>query len=309
MRASFRAAPTVTVTALVLAGALSVSGCSTGPSAAGGRSSVIRVVAAENFWGSIAAQLGGERVQVTSIITSPDADPHAYEATAADGRAVATADLTIVNGVGYDPWAADLAQANASSTRTDLNVGDVVGARAGDNPHRWYNPADVRAMVDRIVAGYQAIKPADADYFEQQKSTFTTTTLNEYDTLIADVKARYSGTPVGASESIFAMIAPALGLDVVTPPTFLTAVSAGTDPTAADKATIDRQISTRAIRVYVYNSQNATPDVQAQVDAAQARGIPVSAITETMTPATATWEQWQTAQLRQLRAALQAASP
>ena len=64
------------------------------------------------------------------------------------------------------------------------------------------------------------------------------------------------------------MLAPTLGLDLLTPPTFLKAISEGTDPTAADKATIDRQIAEKKIKVYVYNPQNATPDVQSQVDAA-----------------------------------------
>jgi zinc/manganese transport system substrate-binding protein len=300
---------TLALPALAATAALVLAGCSTapsGPAATGG--GPLRVVAAENFWGSIAAQLGGDKVQVTSIIASPDADPHDYEATASDGRSVATADMTIVNGVGYDTWASDLAAANPSGTRTDLDVGDVVGAKAGDNPHRWYNPADVSKVVDAITADYQAKDPADSAYYDQQKAAFAGTAMKDYDALVAGIKAKYSGTPIGASESIVSMIAPALGLDVLTPPDFLTAVSEGTDPTAADKSTIDTQISTGAIKVYVYNSQNATPDVQAQVDAAKAKGIPVSTITETMTPATASWEDWQSAQLTALQAALDKAA-
>ena len=300
---------TLVLPALAVAATLTLTGCSTAPPAAGtagGRT--LQVVAAENFWGSIAAQLGGDQVQVTSIITSPDADPHSYEATASDGRSVAGADLTVVNGVGYDTWASDLAAANPSGTRTDLDVGAVVGARAGDNPHRWYNPDDVRRVVDAITADLQAKDPAHSAYFDQQKAAFTGTALKDYDTVVASIRAKYTGTPIGASESIVSMVAPALGLDVRTPPDFLTAISEGTDPTAADKATIDAQIRSGAIKVYVYNAQNATPDVQAQVDAAKAKGIPVSTITETMTPATASWEDWQTAQLTALEAALDRAA-
>ncbi len=261
-------------------------------------------MAAENFWGSIAAQLGGEHVQVTNIIDNPDADPHDYEATASDGRAIASADLVLINGVGYDAWATRLAAANPSSARTDLTVGDVVGVADGGNPHCWYNPDDVQRVVDRIVVEYKKIDPTDSTYFDAQKSTFETTATADYQAVIADIKARYAGTPVGASESIFAMIAPALGLDLVTPPDFLKAISQGSDPTAADKSTIDAQIQQKLIKLYVYNSQNATPDVQRQIDEAKAAGVPVSAITETMTPATASWEAWQTAQLVALRAAL-----
>ena len=288
---------------------LALAACSASPAPTSGApqsaaGSVIQVVAAENFWGSVAAQLGGSHVQVTSIIDSPDADPHDYEPTAADGRAIAAADLVVINGVGYDTWATKLSAANPNPDRTDLTVGELVGVAEGGNPHRWYNPDDVTKVVDQLTADYKRISPGDASYFDAQRTAFLTTGIAGYKAVIADIKARYGGTPVGASESIFAMIAPALGLDLITPPSFLKAISEGTDPTAGDKATIDAQIAGKKIKVYVYNSQNATPDVQAQIAAAKAQGIPVSTITETMTPATASWQQWQTAQLVALRDAL-----
>jgi zinc/manganese transport system substrate-binding protein len=296
--------------ALALAG-LTLAGCSTTPvsgAASGGSGTVVSVVAAENFWGSLAAQLGGDHVKVTNIINSPDADPHDYEPTAADGRAIATAGLTIINGVGYDAWATKLAAANPAPNRTDLTVGDLVGAKDGDNPHRWYNPDNVRTVVDRITADLKKADPADAAYFDTQRETVLTTNLKSYFDTIAEIKAKYAGTPVGASESIFAMLAPALGLDLRTPPAFLTAISEGTDPSAGDKTTIDRQIDQKQIKVYVYNSQNATPDIQQQVKAAQARSIPVTTITETLTPAGASFQQWQVAQLTALQQALHQAT-
>jgi zinc/manganese transport system substrate-binding protein len=296
--------------ALALAG-LTLAGCSTTPvsgAASGGSGTVVSVVAAENFWGSLAAQLGGDHVKVTNIINSPDADPHDYEPTAADGRAIATAGLTIINGVGYDAWATKLAAANPAPNRTDLTVGDVVGAKDGDNPHRWYNPDNVRTVVDRITADLKKADPADAAYFDTQRETVLTTNLKSYFDTIAEIKAKYAGTPVGASESIFAMLAPALGLDLRTPPAFLTAISEGTDPSAGDKTTIDRQIDQKQIKVYVYNSQNATPDIQQQVKAAKARSIPVTVITETLTPAGASFQDWQVAQLDALRQALHQAT-
>jgi zinc/manganese transport system substrate-binding protein len=298
---------------VLTAASLTLTGCSSSTSAttaggSGSASKILQVVAAENFWGSIAAQLGGEHVKVTNIINSPDADPHDYEATPADGRAIAGADLVLINGVGYDTWATKLAAANPVPNRAELTVGDLVGAPAGGNPHRWYNPADVTTVINALVAQYTKLDPTDAAYFEQQKQTFETTTLSDYTSTIAAIKADYSGTPVGASESIFAMIAPALGLNLITPPGFLTAISEGTDPTAADKATIDAQLTGKKIKVYVYNSQNATPDVQTQIAEAKAAHIPVTTITETLTPATASWQQWQTAQLTALRTALATAT-
>jgi zinc/manganese transport system substrate-binding protein len=287
-----------------VAALLAIAGCSTASSAEPPSSRVLRVVAAENFWGSIAAQLGGSHVSVINIIHSPDADPHDYEPTTNDGRRIATADLVIVNGIGYDPWASKIAKANHTSGQVDLTVGDLVGVPDGGNPHRWYNPDDVQKVVDQVTADYIKLEPSHAAYFAYKKAQFDTSATAAYHAVIAQIKASYAGTPVGASESIFAMIAPALGLDLITPPDFLKAVSEGNDPTVADKATIDAQIKNRQIKVYVYNSQNATPDIQAQVKEAQAAGIPVTTITETLTPATASWEEWQTRQLDALRDAL-----
>jgi zinc/manganese transport system substrate-binding protein len=296
-----------TLLALALAGCSTRSGTAAGASGSSG-SSVVNVVAAENFWGSLAGQLGGTHAKVTSIINSPDADPHDYEATAADGRAMAGAGLAIVNGVGYDAWADKLIDANPAGGRTVLNVGALVGVKDGGNPHRWYSPDDVRKVVDQITADYKKLDPADSTFFDQQHETVLKTNLKGYFAAIDVIRAKYAGTPVGASESIFALIAPALGLKLLTPESFLNAITEGTDPTAADKATIDAQIKNKQIKVYVYNSQNATPDVQAQVNAAKAAGIPVATITETLTPAGASFQDWQVAQLNTLKQALAQAS-
>ena len=286
---------------------LVLTGCSTASSAGvgadPGTSRVLKVVAAENFWGSIASQLGGTQVKLTSIIASPDADPHEYEPTATDGRSIATADLVLVNGLGYDTWASKLAEANPTPHRRTLDVGQLLNLPADANPHRWYDPADVATVAAQITANYKQADPADSAYFDEQHAAFTTG-LAGYHAAIADVETRYAGTTVGASESIFAVLAPALGLNLQTPPSFLIAISQGAEPTAADKTTIDRQISTKAITVYVYNSQNATPDIQAQIDAARANRIPVAAITETMPAGAQSWQQWQTDQLTVLRDAL-----
>ncbi|MGG2464785.1 metal ABC transporter solute-binding protein, Zn/Mn family [Streptomyces sp. RGM 3693] len=286
--------------------ACSTSSAKTGNAAAsgGGSGKTIQVMAGENFWGSIASQLGGSHVKVTSIITNPDTDPHDYEPTAADGRAVAGAQYAIVNGIGYDAWADKLLASNPASGRKELKVGDLVGVKPGGNPHRWYSPADVHKVIEKITADYKKLDPADAASFDQQKATFETKTLAGYNKLIADIKAKYAGTPIGASESIVTPLSEGLGLKMLTPETFLDAMSEGSDPTAKDKATIDQQITGKQIKVYVYNSQNSTPDVQAQVKAAKAAGIPVATVTETLAPAGATFQQWQTTQLQGIEQAL-----
>jgi len=293
---------------------LMLASCSTSSpttSAAAGASAAdkpITVVTTINAWGSIAAQLGGTRVQETSLITNPATDPHAYEPTPTDARVVAGAGVVIENGIGYDSWAAKMLAANPVPGRTVLDVGELVGIADGGNPHRWYSPTDVRAVVDQITTDYAKTDPADEGYFQQRKSAFLTTGLATYNDLIAQIRAKYTGVKVGASESIFSPLAQALGLDLVTPASFLTAISQGTDVSAADKATIDKQISSKQIKVYVFNSQNSTPDVAAQVTAAKSQAIPVAAVTETLSPANATFQQWQSAQLQQLATALRQAT-
>jgi zinc/manganese transport system substrate-binding protein len=283
-----------------------LAGCASVGSAAPG--SRPNVVTAENVWGSIASQLGGDRVSVTSIIDNPNADPHDYEPTTEDARAMASANFVIENGVGYDPWAQRLVDANPVSGRDVLDVGTLVGEPTEGNPHRWYSPSDVQQVIDAITSEYQKLEPTEASYFDQQRSTFETSGLAQYHALISRIKTRYAGTPIGASESIFALIAPALGLNLITPPAFLTAISEGTEPTAEDKAAIDHQISAQEIKVYVYNSQNATPDVQRQIDEAMAANIPITTITETLFPAGASFQAWQVAQLQALAAALHEAT-
>jgi zinc/manganese transport system substrate-binding protein len=291
--------------AALLVVAAAAAGCGSGSSASTGSSSgKIQVAAAENFWGSIASQLGGNKVAVTSIITNPDTDPHTYQPTASDGRAIAAAQMVMYNGIGYDPWAPKLVAANSGSHPTVLNVGQLVGIPDGGNPHRWYSPDNVQSVISTITGDYKQVDPKDAAYFDSQNQAFETTGLGQYNQLISQIKSRYSGVPVGASESIFVPMAQALGLNLLTPDSFLTAISEGTEPTAQDKATIDSQIKNHQIKVYVYNSQNSTPDVQAQVKEAKAAGIPVTTITETLDPASSTFQAWQVRQLQGIANAL-----
>ena len=287
--------------ALIVA-VLLVMGC--GSNSSGSSGSGLKVVAAENFWGSIARQLGGTKVSVTSIISNPATDPHDYEPTAKDARNIAGAAYVIENGVGYDGWLGKLVSANHSSNQRVLNIGDLLGLKNGDNPHRWYSPDDVQKVIAQITSDYKLADAADAAYFDQQRATFERDALAKYSGLVTQIRQRYSGVPVGASESIFTPLAQALGLKLLTPASFLDAISEGSDPTAGDKATCDQQIKEHQIKVYVYNSQNATPDVKRLNEAAEAAGIPIATVTETLTPAGASFEEWMVDELRGIEAAL-----
>ncbi len=304
-KSRFGMAAALALAAFGIVAALAGCGGSAPGATAPGR---IEVTAAENFWGSIAAQLGGEKVAVSSVIVNPDTDPHSYEPTAADGIALARSEMAIVNGIGYDAWASKLLAANPSSARTVLDVGSLLGMKEGENPHQWYSPASVGRVIGQISADYERLDPRDASYFRERRRAFETAGLAEYDRLRAEIRSRFGGVPVGYSESIFQPLGESLGLKLLTPYSFAKAIAEGTDVSAQDKETVDRQAETRAIAVWVYNSQNATPDVQRVNQLARAAHVPVTTVTETLAPASDTFEQWQSAQLRNLISALHRAT-
>jgi len=294
--------------AVLLAGLCLLAGCGgSSTSTAGTGDGRLHVVAAENFWGSIASQLGGDKVALKSIIVNPSTDPHSYEPTASDGVALAGSQLAIVNGLGYDRWASRLIAANPSS-RVVLDVGQVLGLKDGENPHQWYAPGSVARVIGAISAAYKRADPKDAAYFDSQRTAFETQGLAQYNLLRSEIRSRYAGVPVGYSESIFQPLAQDLHLRLLTPYSFAKAIAEGTDVSAADKQTVDAQAQRRELAVWVYNGQNATPDVQRVNKLARTAGIPITTLTETLSPASATFEQWQAAELSSLLAALHRAT-
>jgi zinc/manganese transport system substrate-binding protein len=297
--------------ALALLAALAALGCNrSGPAAIvhAGSGPAFTVVVAENFWGSVAGQLAGDRARVQSIIVNPATDPHSYQPTAADARAIARANMVIVNGVGYDEWASQLLSASASPQRAVLDVGRALGLAGDANPHRWYFPADVHAVASLIASAFERIDPQDAGYFASRARAFQTVALARYDALRAEIRSRYAGVPVGYSESIFQGLGEDLHLRLLTPYGFVKAVAEGTDVTAQDKQTVDEQARRREIAVWVLNSQNVTPDVERVTALAREHGIPVATVTETLEPANDTFEQWQSAQLQRLLESLRRAT-
>ena len=264
----------------------------------------VALVAAEDFWGSLARQVGGEHADVTSVISDPAVDPHDYEPKPSDAAAVARAEVAVVNGIGYDGWMEQLLAASRSASRRVVAVGDVVGVDEGGNPHQWYSPSSVHAVIDAITDALQQADPANAGYFDARRRALRADGLQRYDDLLTQIKNQYRNATIGASESIVAPLAAELGLELITPASFLDAVSEGNEPTARDKVTVDRQITTRQISALVFNSQNATPDVTALVERAKEAGIPVVAVTETLSPKGATFQDWQAGQLEALARAL-----
>lgn len=287
------------VAAALLAFAAACSG--TGPS--NGSGGVLKVVAAENFWGSIATQLGGSHASVLSIVTDPNADPHEYPSNTNDSKAISLADVVIVNGAGYDSWAVDMVGASRRSSRRVVNVADMLGKKDGDNPHFWYNPAWVAQVADRVTATFASADPADAPYFDQQRAALDAS-LGPYRARIAEIKQRFPGVKVGATESIFVYMAAALGLDLISPPAFMTAVAEGNEPAVPYVIQFESQVQQKQIKVLVYNVQTLSNTTTNIKHMAAAEDIPVAGVSETLQPESATFQEWQLSQLLALENAL-----
>ena len=282
---------------------IALAGC--GTPAASTSSTTLEVVAGENFWGNIAAQLGGAHVSVTSIVTNPNADPHDYESSPKDARAFATANYVVLNGAGYDDWASKLLAANPNQGRKVFTVADLLHKKPGDNPHFWYNPSWVDQVADRITADYQALDSADSSYFSQQRAAFRTA-LQPYHDRVAKIQSSLRGVPVGATESIFVYLASALGLNLISPPEFMQAVAEGNDPSAQTVAEFHDLVAGKKIKLLVYNVQTSTNITEDLKRLATDNGIPVVGISETLQPVGASFQEWQDAQLLTLQNALNA---
>ncbi|HEY4888543.1 MAG TPA: zinc ABC transporter substrate-binding protein [Candidatus Dormibacteraeota bacterium] len=265
----------------------------------------IVVIAAENFWGSIATQLGGSKVNVQSVVTDPNADPHEYETSTNDARAFADADLVILNGAGYDDWGRRLLDANPSAHRQVLDVAQLLGRKAGDNPHFWYEPGYIVKVADALTAHFRSIDTVDSSYFDQRRGDFGVA-LKPYEDKIASIKQRFGGTAIGSTESVFVYMANALGLNLITPAAFMDAVSQGNDPPVSSVAAFHDQIAANEIKVLVYNLQTATSVTTNLVQLAASRHIPSVGVSETG-PGSSTFEDWQLSQLDRLESSLASA--
>lgn len=263
----------------------------------------LQVVAGENFWGSLASQLGGTHVTVRSMVSDPNTDPHEYEASNADARVVATANYVVLNGAGYDGWGDKLLSANPNAGRKMLDVAHLLGKKAGDNPHFWYNPAYVNQVVVQMERDFAALDPADAAYFAQQLTSLQRS-LGKYQQHITAIKQKFGGTKVAATEDIFDYLAGATGLTVISPPAFIQAVAEGNDPSASSVATFQQQLLEKQPAVLVYNRQTITPLTTGMQNLAGNESIPTVAVTETIQPPDTPFQDWMDAQLKALETSL-----
>jgi len=294
----------------LLAGALGLAfaglagGVFAGASTAAATPAVVHVVAAENFWGNIAGQLGGSDVRVTSLITNPNADPHLFETNAAEAATLAQAQVVIENGAGYDTWMQSLLSADAGHPRIVVAASVLHVTGSDPNPHLWYDIPRVPAVAAAITAALVKAAPRDAPAFRADLARFDASLL-PIEATLATIKKDFHNVSVAYTERVPGYALALADLDVKTPPGFARSIEEGTDPGPADTLAMQQLITKHDINVLLYNVQTVTPVTSQMRTLAKQHGIPVVGVSETLPAGVRTYQQWQQSQLTQLLHALQ----
>jgi zinc/manganese transport system substrate-binding protein len=261
----------------------------------------IAVVAAENFYGDIARQIGGDRVNVVSIMSNPDQDPHLFETTPGIVRQLSNAQIVVLNGANYDPWMDKLLAAVPRPERTVISAAQLTGRKAGDNPHLWYDPMTMPAVATALADAFTKADRAHAtDYAARLKATLAS--LERIAQRVAQLKAKHSGTSVTATEPVFGLMTDAVGL-IMRNPRFQLAMMNDTEPSARDVAAFENDLKERKARVLIYNSQVSGKLTQRLRDIAGKAKVPVIGVTETMPP-NVSFQDWVLGELDVLDKAL-----
>jgi len=265
----------------------------------------IGVVAAENFYGDVARQLGGDHTAVISILNNRDQDPHLFETTPSIIRQTAAAGIVILNGAGYDPWMQKLLDAAPRPGRSVINVANILGKAAGDNPHLWFDPPTMPAVAKALATAlWQADPEHKADY-EARLNTFVAS-LSPLAKKIAEIRGKYGGVPVTATEPVFGYMADALKLQMRNE-RFQLAVMNETEPAARDLAAFENDLRTGKVKVLLYNNQVTDNLSSRLVDIARSANVAVVGISETQ-PAGVSFADWMLSELDALDKALQSSS-
>ena len=281
------------VAALLFASAALTQAC-----AADGK---ITIVAAENFYGDVAQQIGGNQVSVASILSNPDQDPHLFETAPSVVRGIAAAQLVIYNGADYDPWMERLLKVTPKPGRVVIVAADLMHKKAGDNPHLWYDPATMPAIAKALAAALSAADPANADHYTTGLRAFLAS-LQPLSNKIAAIRGKYAGATVAATEPVFGYMANELHLTLLDQ-RFQLSIMNNTEPSVGDLAAFESDLKTHKIRVLFYNKQASDKIVLHLVNLAHAANIPVVGVTETCPPGLS-YQNWMLSELDATEAAL-----
>lgn len=293
--------------ALAVASALALTSCSssrTGATTSSGTCPTARVavVVSVDQWGDIVSQLGGACANVKTVLAGSSVNPHDYEPSPADAAAFMGARLVVVNGAGYDSWAAKLAASSAAGVPV-VSAAAATETPNGANPHLWYSPSAVTAVADAVTAELSKLDPKGGEYFGQRRTQFTTA-MAPYTGLIAKIKAEAAGKSYAATEIIFDYQAQALGLVNKTPGGYRRASGNESGPSPGDVNAFRTALAARRIGVLIYNTQTQGSTPEQIRAAAEQAGVPVVNVTETVPSGQTSFFEWQDTQLVALGRAL-----
>jgi zinc/manganese transport system substrate-binding protein len=264
----------------------------------------IAVVAAENEYGNVAAQIGGKDVSVASIESNPNTDPHTYEVSPSVAQEISSADLVIQNGIGYDAYMSKIESASSNPARKVINVQHLLGLPdSTPNPHLWYDPATMPKVADALAADFAALKPADATIFQTNAATFIQS-LQPWVQALADFKTKYAGAPVATTEPVADYMLQAAGADNLTPFRFQLNVMNGVDPSPQDVSLQTGLLTQHKVKVLVYNLQVTDTLTQSFIAEARSAGVPVVGVYETMPAPGFTYQSWMLAEVNALQKAV-----
>ena len=259
------------------------------------------VVAAENFYGDVAKQIGGDRVAVVSLMNNPDQDPHLFETTPGTVRQIADAQIVIANGADYDPWMEKLVNAAPHPGRVLIDVAKLVGKKSGDNPHLWYEPSTMPAAAKALADAFSKADPAHAGDYAARLAAFTAS-LKPMNDKIATIRAKFAGAAVTASEPVFGYMASALGLKMRNEK-FQLSIMNDTEPSARDVAAFEQDLKGHKVKVMFFNKQASDKAVERLVSLARKSRIPVVGVTETAPPGLS-YQDWMLGELNDTERAL-----
>lgn len=285
------------ILALALASLIALAGCSTAepqPTSNGGK---LQIVASTNVWGDIAEQVGGDLVEVTSIIENASKDPHSYEATARDQLAVKNADLIVANGGGYDDFIDTLAKAAGNENIIYATNSETV-VDWSVNEHVWYSMAAVSQVAAAIGAEMAKADAANASAYEQNAKNFVDQ-LGAVMVKADAVKAITTGYTYFATEPLALWLLTDLGFEDLTPADFSDAIENETDVSPLVMQQSLDLINSGQVKYLVVNLQTENSQTQQIIDAARDSEVRAVVLTEIL-PEGTTYLEWMTANLKTL---------
>ncbi|MBB5374129.1 metal ABC transporter solute-binding protein, Zn/Mn family [Acidocella aromatica] len=258
---------------------------------------VLHAVGIENEYADVMSQIGGPYVRVSAIVTDPNTDPHEFEISPQVAGELASADVVVENGLGYDGWADKLLSGTHATVISAQRVRNLPNSTP--NPHLWYDPATMPAVAKAVADAFATKDPAHAAYYQGQVTVFDASLKPWLDEL-AQVKAHYAGTPVAVSEPVADYLLQAAGMKILTPFTLEEAAMNGTDPAPQDVSTQQDLLVSRKVAVYVFNQQVQDTLSDSFRALAQQSNLRVLGVYETMPKRAKSYQNWMLGETKTL---------